>query len=441
MRALHFFTAAALLLGSVSAVAQETYQPSAENIQNRQDFVNERFGIFLHWGMYSLFGQNEWYLNNGEVLHSEYSKGANAFYPHDYDALEWVRAFKDAGAKYVTLTSRHHDGFSMFDTAVSDYDIVDATPYGKDISKDLDEACKSEGLALHFYYSLLDWGRDDYPLGGSGRKTGKDTTKADYGHYLEFMKAQMTELLTQYNTRALWFDGMWDHKEKDFDWKMQELYAHIHNVNPAALIGNNHHVMPLEGEDFQMFERDLPGQNTAGYSDDLAVSDKLPLEMCQTLNHNWGYRVFDCDYKSSATVIQTLAKAVALNSNLLLNIGPQPDGKLPDRALAILKEIGVWMRANGESIYGCGPGPLAEQPWGVTTAPMDKGAKAFYLHFFSAPEAPVELTVDKKAKVLAVTNVADGSPLEFTKKKDKLTVTGPASVPADAHMVVKVQFK
>ena len=169
----------AMLLMAISAGAQG-YTPSEGNLQARRDFENERFGIFLHWGIYASYAQGEWYLNNGKLNKDEYAKAANGFYPIRYNAEDWVKAFKDAGAGYVTITSRHHDGFSMFDTKASDYNIVKATPYAHDVIKDLDEACLKEGIKLQFYYSILDWDREDFPIGESGRFSRRKVNSQDY---------------------------------------------------------------------------------------------------------------------------------------------------------------------------------------------------------------------------------------------------------------------
>ncbi len=425
------------LVTAVTGYSQNHYQPTPENLEARRQFVNDRFGIFLHWGIYASYAQGEWYLNQGHLNKDEYAHAASAFYPAGYNAEEWVKAFKDAGAEYVTITSRHHDGFSMFDSKASDYNIVKATPWGKDVMKDLAEACRKEDMSLHFYYSILDWIREDFPLGESGHMTGRKGDHPDYDHYLAFMKDQVKELMTQYApVRALWFDGYWDHKRDaiPFNWKMPEFYEYIHSVDPACLIGNNHHIQPIEGEDFQMFERDLPGQNTAGYSEGQMVSDKLPLEMCQTMNHTWGYSVSDRDYKTSEQLIATLAKAVSLNTNLLLNIGPRADGRLPDPALALLKEIGQWMRLNSKSIKGCGPGPIAEQDWGVTTAPL-AGGKTFYLHILKNPGAVLEIPVARKSRIKSVAALADGSAIPFKKVGANLFITLPAGLPAQDYVI------
>lgn len=427
-----------LLLPSVEGFAQTSYTPSESNLEARKEFVRERFGIFLHWGIYASYAQGEWYLQNAGLNKDEYAKAAGGFYPAAYDASEWVKAFKDAGAEYVTITSRHHDGFSMFDTQASDYNIVDATPWGKDVIRDLADACEDQGLRLQFYYSILDWIREDYPIGNTGHNSGRAGDRPDYDSYFSFMKQQVGELITKYSPRALWFDGYWDHPT-GFDWKMEEFYDYIHSLDSACLIGNNHHVATLDGEDFQMFEKDLPGQNTTGFAPDQKISDILPLEMCETMNNTWGYSVSDRNYKSSAQLIRTLATLVSMNSNLLLNIGPQADGRLPEDALARLREMGEWMKVNSESIKGCGPGPLSKQEWGVTTAPTDD-PKTFYLHVFDNPGAVLEIPVDKKTKVRSATAMDGGTQLSFKKVGEKLLVTLPGET-ASPDYVVKVVFK
>ena len=442
MKTLKTILATAVILAASVVANAQSYTPSEGNLQARKDFVNERFGIFLHWGIYASYGQGEWYLNNGKLNKDEYAKAARGFYPIHFNAEEWVKAFKDAGAEYVTITSRHHDGFSMYDTKASDYNIMKATPYAHDVMKDLDEACFKEGLKFQVYSSILDWDREDFPIGRSGRNSGRKGDKPDYNHYFEFMKAQVKELLTQYHTRALWFDGYWDHSKDEvpFDWRMPEFYNFIHSINPSCLIGNIHHRLPIEGEDFVMYEKDLPGQNTTGFSEGQEVSYTLPMEMCQTMNHSWGYSVSDQNYKTTGELVRLLATCVSMNCNLLLNIGPQASGELPATALDRLKGIGQWMKANSESIKGCGPGPLEKQEWGVTTAPTDD-AKVFYLHLFQDPGAAIEIPVAKKAKVKSVTSLANGTPVPTRKVGNKLFVTFTDELPADSDYVIKVTLK
>ena len=436
---------AIMLLGILTgagfnAAAQKNYVPSETNRQHREEFSDMRFGVFIHWGIYSMFGQGEWYLNNGKLNAEEYAKAAGGFYPASFDARQWVKAIKNAGAKYITITSRHHDGFSMFDTAASDYDIVDATPFKRDVIGELAQACKEEGIALHFYYSLLDWTREDYPQGNTGRHSGRRGDAQDYESYRSLMKAQLTELLTKYDPGAIWFDGHWDKKE--FDWRYDDIYSHIHSIKPSCLIGNNHHIAPFEGEDFQMFERDLPGENNHGWADDQTISAR-PLEMCQTMNGMWGYKIADQNYKSTDELVQLIVKAASKGSNLLLNIGPQPDGCLPALSLDRLEGIGKWMRIYGESVYGTDPSGLAPQEWGVS---VRKG-NVLYLHVFDASAGKVSLSLadfktvssskkSRKLKVKSVTALNGGSALTYNYAKDgTLTVNLPSGASGPDYVV------
>lgn len=423
-----FLCMAALLTASAQ------YTPSEDNLAARREFEDFRFGIFLHWGIYSTFAQGEWYLNSG-LTHEEYSKAASAFYPIRFDAKAWVQAIKDSGAKYITFTSRHHDGFSMFRTRTSTYNICDATPFGRDVVGELAEACRQEDIRLHLYYSILDWMRTDYPVGRTGLKTGRKL-QPDYDSYFRFMKTQVSELLTAYpNVAGLWFDGYWDHDEDSipFDWQMPEFYRYIHELRPACLIGNNHHIAPIEGEDFQMFERDLPGENTAGLSGQ-AISH-LPLEMCQTMNGMWGYKVADQNYKSTEELVRLIARAAAKSSNLLLNIGPQPNGELPAAALDRLRGIGQWMQENGESIYGTHATELGEQPWGVTT----QKANRLFLHVFDSTVPSITLPWSgKKPKVVRALATTASLPFTFDKKSKTFTIPLPAARDA-ADFVIEIE--
>lgn len=420
------------LLVATMAIAQG-YQPTPENIAARQRMANHRFGIFLHWGIYSTYAQGEWYLNSG-INKDEYAKAASAFYPHRFNADAWVKAIKASGAKYITFTSRHHDSFSMFKTNESSYNIVDATPYGRDVMKELSAACEREDIDFHLYYSILDWIREDYPVGRTGLKTGR-TYRPNYETYFKFMKNQVRELLTNYgDVKAIWLDGYWDHDSDSipFDWRMPEFYRYIHTLKPACLVGNNHHIYPLEGEDFQMFERDLPGENRAGLSgQDIS---KLPLEMCQTMNGMWGYKVSDINYKSWTELVQTIVRAAAKGSNLLLNIGPQPNGELPLQALERLQKIGEWMKVNGETIYGTERGKIAEQNDIIST---DKG-NITYLHILAQPTDGVKVVLDKKPrKVLAFKNKQS---LRYTydKKLHTLSLQLPEGADTSVDYIIEI---
>lgn len=419
-----------------SALAQEaqTYVPASENLQARQQFADDGFGIFIHWGIYSMFAQGEWYLNYDNISAQEYAKAASAFYPANFDAAKWVSAIKDSGAKYITFTSRHHDGFSMWDTDQSDYNIVDATPFKRDIIKELAQECEKQGIRLHLYYSHIDWTRPDYPSGRTGLNTGRDTTLRNWPQYYKFMNEQLTELLTRYGKiGAIWFDGLWDHDSDTvpFDWQLPEQYALIHKLQPQCLIGNNHHSVPFEGEDIQIFERDLPGENTAGLSGQ-AIS-RLPLETCQTMNGMWGYKIKDQDYKSPQELIAYLVKAAGMGANLLLNIGPQPNGELPAAALARLKAIGQWMRQYGETFYATTAGDFPAQEWGTSTRKGDK----LYVHVLDTKAR--EIVVPTTAKVKKAVTFDGKEPVKVTKLKDGgVSLTLPEIPEGTADFIVEL---
>ncbi len=425
-------TLACFCLLSVSAQAQK-YVPTPENLQNRKEFAESRLGIFIHWGLYSTFAQGEWYMNNASVDAREYAKAMNGFYPHRFDARQWVSAFKAAGAKYICFTTRHHEGFSMWDTRWSDYNIMN-TPYGKDIVRQLAEECHRQGIKLHLYYSHIDWTREDYPAGRTGRGT-KRLDRADWPAYYRFMNNQLTELLTNYGEiGAIWFDGWWDHDVDSvpFNWELEEQYKLIHDLQPGCLVGNNHHQTPFEGEDIQIFERDVPGENKAGLSgQDISA---LPLETCQTMNHSWGYRVTDQEYKSTRELIQLLVRTSGKGANLLLNVGPQPDGTLPEAALTRLAEMGKWLDRYGESIYATVAGGYREGDNLITT----RNGNVLYVHILNTDIEQVKMPVAQKVKSVEV--LGEGTRIDYKYKKGVLDFG--VEIPDDCiDYVVKVTLK
>jgi alpha-L-fucosidase len=350
-----------------------------------------RFGMFLHWGVYSLLGKGEWVMENDGMTVEEYEKLPPRFNPIEYDPAEWVRIAQDAGMRYITITSKHHDGFAMWDSKVSEYDIVEGTPYGKDVLKALADECRKAGIKLFFYHSHLDWHHPDYyPRGKTGRRTGRPES-GEFGRYLDYMDAQVRELATGYGELGgFWFDGWWDqHVNEDdksdrtthVDWRLSRTYELIHSLQPQALIGNNHHVAPFEGEGFQMFERDLPGQNTFGYNTTEVGS--LPRETCDTMNRSWGFNASDRDFKSAKELVHYLVRAAGHDANLLLNVGPTPEGTFPPEVVERLAAVGEWTREFGETIYGTRGGPVPPQVWGVTTS----NDGVVYVHLLDPPDS------------------------------------------------------
>ena len=373
----------AVLLPGGAVRGQEGYQPAPENLAARQWFQDARFGLFVHWGVYSVLADGDWVMNQRKIPAKDYEKLPAYFNPVAFDPAEWVGMVKAAGMKYITITSKHHDGFAMFDSKVTDWDIVDRTPYRKDVLKMLADECHRQGIKLFFYHSQLDWHHPDYyPRGRTGRDAGRPES-GDFNRYIDFMNAQLTELLTNYGDIAgVWFDGWWD--RPDANWRLGETYSLIHRLRPAALIGANHHKRPFPGEDFQMFEKDLPGHNTAGFSGEAEIGN-LPLEYCDTISGAWGFNINDRSYKDTKTLVHMLARAAGYNSNLLLNVGPMPDGRIQPEFVERLREVGEWLRVHGESVYGTRGGPVPPRPWGVTTR---KGSTV-YVHVLDWPDGAI----------------------------------------------------
>lgn len=417
-RYLFLLITALCIITRVGADTRSTYTPTAEVLRSRSEFAADRFGIFIHWGIYAMYGQGEWYLNSG-LNEKEYANAARGFYPIDFNADEWAEAIKSSGARYITFTTRHHDGFSMFDTAESDYNIVDGTPLGRDVLLELADACRRHDLKLHLYYSHLDWRREDYPLGRTGRNTGRDTTRQNWSSYRAFMDRQLTELLTCYGSiRAIWFDGYWDHDSDSipFDWQLDSQYALVHRLQPACMVANNHHQDVLPGEDIQIFERDVPGENTAGYSEQALAT--LPKETCQTMNGMWGYKVKDTDYKSVEELVALLVRCSGMGANLLLNIGPRADGRLPEQSIDRLRGIGEWLKVYGPTIYNTEGGEIQPQPWGVTTRRGDE----LYVHILHPECIDSEGLLLPGVKARKATEFISGRKVQMRQSKEGVTL-------------------
>jgi len=354
--------------------AQAAYVPTQGNLEAREWFQDAKFGIFVHWGLYSELagggksGPAEWIMNDARIPADKYERLAQFFNPSHFDAEAWVSSFKAAGARYVVFTAKHHDGFAMFHSRASAYNVVDATSFRRDPIAELASACQRQGVRLFIYYSQLDWHNPDYyPLGATGQFAGRPDS-GDWNRYIDYQNAQLRELLSNYGPiGGIWLDGWWDQQgtAQQGQWQLEQTYRMIHALQPSALIVNNHHQRPFPGEDYQTFERKLP-----------AGDGTLPLEMSETMNGSWGFNLTDNNYKSAATLIRTLVGAAGRGANLLLNTGPMPDGRIQPENLQTLAEIGSWFKTYGRSIYGSRAGPVLPRPWGVTT----RTASVIYVH-------------------------------------------------------------
>jgi alpha-L-fucosidase len=421
------------LLPSVFALCAPPAQlpKPSDREQAQKWFRDAKFGMFIHWGVYSVLADGEWVMNEKKIPVSEYEKLPPKFNPTEFNAAEWVALAKSAGAKYITITSKHHDGFAMFATKQSDWNIVDRTPWKKDPLKMLAEECQKQGIKLFFYHSQLDWRHPDYfPLGRTGRTAGRPEG-GNWTKYLDYMDAQLTELLMNYGPiGGIWFDGMWD--KPDADWRLEKTYGLIHKLQPAALIGSNHHLEPFPGEDFQMFEKDLPGHKTQSFNKGAKIG-ALPLETCDTINRAWGYNASDKQFKTSAELIQYLVRAAGYDSNFLLNVGPMPNGKIQPEFVERLREVGAWLEKNGETIYGTRGGPIEPRPWGVTT---QKGGE-IYLHVLGVQDRALLLPRLGRAYASATLR-ATGEKVEIIEAAEGAVFVLPSSAndPVDNIVVV-----
>jgi alpha-L-fucosidase len=391
---------------------------SAQGLKWFQDI---RFGMFIHWGLYSLIARGEWVMHVEKIPVAEYEKLVPQFNPVKFNADEWVSIAADAGQKYMIITSRHHDGFSMYDTALSEYKVT-RTPFKRDPLHELADACaRRHDVKLGFYSSLLDWHHPAY-------RFRKESGLA-WSDYIAFLHGQVRELCTQFGElSAIWFDGDWPaqllsddtrHFEAGGSFEYEKLYDMIHTLQPDAVVVNNRHAEPIVGEDIQGFEQDLPGQNTAGFNAGQIFD--LPLETCMTINDHWGVSSDDANHKSSQHLVHTLVRAAAAGSNYLLNVGPTALGQiLPQHALR-LREVGNWLRLNGESVYETRAGAI---PATADFASTRRGNKQ-YLHVLQYISDVVTLKNAPKGLQQAAL-LRDGTQLKAEWKADDLKITIPA---------------
>jgi len=337
---------------------------SSEDFNNRIRWWRDaRFGMFIHWGAYAvpagvykdqeIQGIGEWIMKHGQVPISEYEEFARQFNPVKFDAEEWVRIAKNAGMKYIVITSKHHDGFSLWDSKVSDYNIVDYAPYGKDVLQALSEACQKEGIVLGFYHSIMDWHHPDAQSQSYLESDSLIHTNGnpDFPRYLEeYMKPQVKELIDNFDPAILWFDGEWT---QEFTHEQgQDLYQYVRSLKPDILINNRVDTgrkgmqgMNQEGEDYA-------GDFGTPEQEILEGTSVFDWESCMTMNDTWGFKANDDNWKSTSLLIHNLIDVTAKGGNYLLNVGPTAEGEIPLPSVERLEQMGKWLTTNGEAIYG-----------------------------------------------------------------------------------------
>jgi len=414
---------------------------------NRMAWWREaRFGMFIHWGAYAVPagvyhgdrvpGIGEWIMSHAHIPIPEYEGYVHRFNPTRFDADEWVRIAKDAGMKYIIITSKHHDGFAIFDSKVSSYDIVDATPYRRDALKALAQAAHRAGLRFGVYYSIMDWHHPDAQGPNFPDYNSTTYSNPNFGRYVEtYMKPQLKELLTQYpEIDVLWFDGEWI-----ADWndeRGRDLYAFVTAIRPSLIVNNRvgHSRQGLSGlnqqggiglGDFGTPEQQVPPEGLPG----------VDWETCMTINDTWGYKSYDDDWKDTRTLLRTLIDVASKGGNLLLNVGPTAEGVLPSPIVSRLREMGDWVRVNGEAIYGTTVSPYGMPAWGRYTAKGDK----VYAHVFDWPkDGRLTLSGVKDAPLRAFL-IADARPLAIERADSGWVVQLPQVPPSTIASVVVLQ--
>lgn len=375
-------------------------------------FLNERYGMFIHWGLYAIPARGEWVRSYEKISNEGYQQFFEEFNPTQYNPREWAKVAKAAGQKYVVLTTKHHDGFCLFDSKLTDYKATN-TPANRDLIEEYVNAFRDEGLKIGFYYSIIDWHHEHYPAYGDrfhpmrGNEEYKNVD-IDFDKYLEYMHGQVRELLTNYGEiDIMWFDFSYDDMTGE-KWKATELINMIRDIQPGIIIDNRlggnikSNTPEIYAGDFYSPEQIVPPGGILNKN-----GEQVPWEACITLNDNWGYHANDTNYKSPKQVIRTLVECVSKNGNLLLNVGPDTKGIIPEESLGILAEVGQWIERNGDSIYGCKAADLTKPEWGRYT---QKG-NFLYAHVFDRGIGPIYFA-GLKGKIKKARLLADGSELE-----------------------------
>jgi alpha-L-fucosidase len=386
----------------------------------REAFRKMRFGMFIHWGIYSLLERGEWVMYHEKIPLQEYVKLMNQFNPILYNPREWVALTKRAGMRYITITAKHHDGFCMYDSELTNYKITN-TPFKRDAIAELVDECRKQQVAIFFYYSPLDWSHPAY--------------NTDWDSYTQYWHAQVLELVRKYKPMGIWLDGCWAKPQSiDETWRLTELYRQMRQINPAILIGNNHHQTPLPDEDIQTFEQDLPGENKAGFNTATPVEDAL-YETCMTINNSWGYNARDNNHKSPEQLIRLLAECAGRDANFLLNVGPKPDGTIQSEHAERLEKVGQWLSKNGAAIYATRGRVFAMTPWGTAT----RSAKSIYLHVWNIPNQPSITVQLPKSRVKQASLLATREPVQFRQQGEQLTISVPQPLPDPANTVIQLE--
>ena len=440
------------VLQVTSSFAQEKSDVKKLDDDQRMEWWRDsKFGMFIHWGAYSIIGGErgtqiagggaEWAMDKLDYTIEDYEKVPEMFNPTMFDADAWVTMAKNAGMKYIVITAKHHEGFALWDSKVSDYDVIDKAPFKRDVIKELSEACKKQGIKFCFYYSIVDWHHPQaqgnlYPNYNISQHDDPTVVNPKFPkYYKNYMKPQVKELLTNYgDVGVVWFDGDWI---SDYTTEMgKDLYSYIRDIQPNTIVNNrvdkgrtgmdgmNNNPGQFAG-DFGTPEQEIP---------DTGIDSDW--EACMTMNGSWGYKPSDTDWKSSEDLIQKLVDIVSKGGNFLLNIGPDGFGRFPSESIRRLNAMGEWTQKNGEAIYGASASPYAKPKWGRYT----KKDGVLYAHVFDWPETGT-LKLHKDIKVKKATVLTDSkTALKSLATSREVVLEVPMLAPDATVSVIKIEL-
>jgi len=420
-----------------------------------------KFGMFIHWGVYSVPAGEwkdhtdyaEWIMEEGQIPVSRYEQFAQQFDPEKFDAKAWVKTAKDAGMKYIVITSKHHDGFGMWPSDLTDW-CIKSTPFKRDPLKELSDECRNQGIRFCLYYSIMDWHSPDW---GTRRAwNDKATGTPDMDRYVTYMKGQLKEIITRYHPGVLWFDGEWESPwtyERGLD-----LFTYLRNLDPNLIINNRVGKARVNSDG-----KDVGTENIGDYG---TPEQRIPprgfgagvdWETCMTMNGHWGFNKRDNHWKSPETIIHNLCDIASKGGNYLLNVGPTSEGLIPQPSVDRLAEVGSWMKVNGEAIYGAGPTPFGAEAGTFSDTEKDKNGKPkftpawdwrattkpgkIYVEIFKWPTTGTFELPGLQSKVKKAVLLAGGKKLKVTQTAAGVTMALPPTAPDNIASVICIEIK
>jgi len=411
-----------LLLALCAVAAAIPAQTNTDKDSRMKWFREARFGMFIHWGLYAIpagkwgdaTGHGEWIRDTAKIPLDEYNKFQPQFNPVNFNADEWASLADEAGMKYVVITTKHHDGFGLFKSKLTDWDIGN-TPYKRDIMSEIARAYRAKGMRIGWYHSIMDWHHPDYLPRRPWELANRPVGDANFDRFFDYLKGQVAELLTNYGQiDVMWFDGEW---ESTWNHKYgQALYDHCRKLQPNVIVNNR----------VDVGRAGMNGFSDAGYAGDFGTPEQevpakgipgVDWESCITTNGHWGYNAWDKNFKSGKDLVRLLVDVVSKGGNLLLNVGPKADGSIPEEQIDRLQHVGRWMKTNGEAIYGTTASPFGSLPFGRCT---QKG-RTLYLHVFETP-TDGKLRLPMLGSKVSKASLLGGSSLKFTEGDEGLIV-------------------